>query len=302
MTIPAKTGSKASLKAATPVHGAPARPAARAAAPGKTANAPRPTRAPPERTSLKLPKVTREPKAAVLVAAELRRQIVNGQLKPGDKLHPENVLQGDFAVSRPTLREAMRLLESESLITIGRGKHGGARVTTVDLSSAARQVGVYLQIHGTTLADVWLARTIIEPPAAALLAASGNQAAWQALEANIAQAREAAQTDLIRYADLSAEFSLLITQHCGSNTIHLLASLIADIIRRQHEDITERTSNRESVNELRQESLRSREMAVALMRSGKADAVESFWRDHIAHMRDLVLSAYKGRVTIDVLN
>ena len=130
-------------------------------------------------------------KAAETVAAELRRQIVTGRLKPGDKLHPENVLQAEFDVSRPTLREALRLLESESLITISRGKHGGARVGTVDLASAARQVGVFLQIERVTLADVWLARTIIEPPAAALLAQSRNEAAFAELEANIAAARDA---------------------------------------------------------------------------------------------------------------
>ncbi|HSW18032.1 MAG TPA: GntR family transcriptional regulator, partial [Ramlibacter sp.] len=130
----------------------------------------------------------KRPKAAETVAAELRRQIVTGQLKPGDKLHPENVLQGAFAISRPTLREALRLLESESLITISRGKHGGARVSSVDLSAASRQVGVYLQLGGTTLQDVWLARTVIEPPAAALLAAQRNAEAFEELEANIAQA------------------------------------------------------------------------------------------------------------------
>ena len=192
------------------------------------------------------------PKAAERVAAELRRQIVTGRLQPGDKLHPENVLTTEFAISRPTLREALRLLESESLITISRGKHGGARVISADLGAAARQVGVFLQIAGTTLQDVWLARTIIEPPAAALLATQRNPAAVAELEANIAEARDAAQHDLIRYADLSAEFSLLMTRHCGSKTIHLFASLIYDIIRRQHEHVTERTLAKTSVDKLRQ--------------------------------------------------
>ena len=238
---------------------------------------------------------TKRPKAAELVAAELRHQIVTGRLKPGDKLHPENALQAEFAISRPTMREALRILESESLIAISRGKHGGARVTAVDLGCAASQVGVYLQIEGTTLQDLWLARTIIEPPAAGLLAAQRNPAALAELEANIAAAREAAQTDLIRYADLSAEFSMLITRHCGNKTIHLLASLIYDIIRRQHEDVTARTSSKASVGQLREESLRSRQMAVDLMRSGNPAAVESFWRAHLEHMRDLVLAAYKGQ-------
>ena len=250
------------------------------------------------------PAAAKRPKAAELVAAELRHQIVTGRLKPGDKLHPENTLQAEFAISRPTMREALRILESESLISISRGKHGGARVRVMDLTAAANQVGVYLQIEGTTLQDVWLARTIIEPPAAGLLAAQRNPAALAELEANIAAAREAAQTDLIRYADLSAEFSMLITRHCGNQTIHLLASLIYDIIRRQHEDVTARTSTKASVGKLREESLRSRQMAVDLMRSGNPAAVESFWRAHLEHMRDLVLAAYrdKGPLTIAVLH
>lgn len=244
----------------------------------------------------------KRPKAAEVVAAELRRQIVTGRLKPGDKLHPENVLTTEFEISRPTLREALRLLENESLITISRGKHGGARVSSIDLSAAARQVGVFLQIEGATLQDVWLARTVIEPPAAALLAARRDPVAFAALEANIEEAREAAQHDLIRYADLSAEFSLLITRHCGSKTIHLMASLIYDIIRRQHEHVTERTSSRSSVDQLRQQSIASRAKALALLRKGTPAAAERFWRAHLEHMRDLVMAAYKGPMTIDVLN
>ena len=246
--------------------------------------------------------IAKRPKAAEVVAAELRRQIVTGRLKPGDKLHPENVLTTEFEISRPTLREALRLLENESLITISRGKHGGARVSSVDLSAAARQVGVFLQLEGATLQDVWLARTVIEPPAAALLAARRDLVAFAALEANIEEAREAAQHDLIRYADLSAEFSLLITRHCGSKTIHLMASLIYDIIRRQHEHVTERTSSRSSVDQLRQQSIGSRVKTLALLRKGTPAAVERFWRAHLEHMRDLVMTAYKGPMTIDVLN
>ena len=244
----------------------------------------------------------RRPKAAELVAGELRHQIVSGQLKPGDKLHPENVLQEEFAISRPTLREALRLLESESLITISRGKHGGARVRSIDLGAAARQVGVYLQIEGATLQDVWLARTIIEPPAAGLLAERRNPTAFAELETNIAAAHEAAERDPIHYADLSADFSVLITKHCGSKTLHLLNALIHDIIRRQHKDVTARTLSKAGVGKLRQESIRSREKALELMRRGSSAAAESFWREHLERMRDLVLAAYKGPTTIDVLS
>lgn len=244
----------------------------------------------------------RRPKAAELIAAELRRQIVSGRLKPGDALHPESVLTEQFAISRPTLREALRLLEAESLITIARGPRGGARVTSVDLGALARQVGVYLQIEGTTLQDVWLARTIIEPPAAGLLARRRDPQALEALRLNLEAAAEAAHSDPIRYADLSAEFSMILTRHCGNHTLHLLSALIHNLIRRQHEDVTVRTLGKTHVEELRRGSIRTRETALELMRSGTPDAAESFWRAHLEQMRDLVLAAYKGSMTIDVLN
>ena len=257
---------------------------------------------PPPLRGAPAPVTVRRPKAGEAVAAELRRQIVTGRLKPGDKLQPESVLQSEFAISRPTMREALRLLESESLISISRGKHGGARVSSIDLGSVARQVGTFLQLEGTTLPDVWVARTVLEPPAAGLLAARRDPGVLAELAGNVEQARVAAGTDLIRYAELSAEFSMLITRHCGNKTLHLLASLIYDIIRRQHQHVTERTRDKASVDRLRQESLRTREQTIELMRKGKVVEVERFWRAHLEHMRDLVLAAYDGPMTIDVLN
>jgi len=252
-------------------------------------------------STIAIPRPVPRPKAAERVAAELRRQIVTGRLKPGDKLHPENVLQGEFSISRPTLREALRLLESESLITISRGQHGGARVTALDLGAAARQVGVFLQLRGTTLDDVWLARTIIEPPAAGLLAARRDTAAFDALEANLAEAREAARSDLIRYADLTAAFSRLIARHCGNRTLDLFASLIHDIIRRQHEDVTARTMADAKVDRMRQRGIASRAQALELMRRGTPDEAERYWRVYLLKMRDSVLAADPGSMTIDVL-
>src|SRR6266542_5242241 len=79
----------------------------------------------------------RAPKTAELVAAQLRRRIVKGELREGDALPPETVLMEQFGISRPTLREAFRVLEAESLITIRRGSRGGARIRTPSEEVAA---------------------------------------------------------------------------------------------------------------------------------------------------------------------
>ncbi|WP_338010625.1 FadR/GntR family transcriptional regulator [Gordonia sp. KTR9] len=84
--------------------------------------------------------VVRVPKAGELVAAQLRRQVVTGELKAGDPLPSETTLMERFGVSRPTLREAFRILESESIIVVLRGARGGARVLAPNESVAARHL------------------------------------------------------------------------------------------------------------------------------------------------------------------
>ena len=66
----------------------------------------------------------RSPKTAELVAGTLRRMVVDGQLKDGDFLPNEAELMAHFGVSRPTLREAVRVLESERLVEVRRGSRG----------------------------------------------------------------------------------------------------------------------------------------------------------------------------------
>jgi GntR family transcriptional regulator, transcriptional repressor for pyruvate dehydrogenase complex len=62
----------------------------------------------------------------------LKRQIHSGLLLPQEKLPAERQLSDDFGISRVTLREALRVLETDSYIVVKRGAHGGAFVTDED--------------------------------------------------------------------------------------------------------------------------------------------------------------------------
>src|SRR4029450_11176652 len=112
----------------------------------------------------------RVPKTAELVSAKIRNRIVRGELREGDALPPEPVLMQQFGVSRPTLREAFRILESEGLIEVRRGARGGARVRRPEDDVVARYAGLLLQYRGTTVSDVFDARARLEAPAARMLA------------------------------------------------------------------------------------------------------------------------------------
>ena len=90
----------------------------------------------------------RSPKTAELVAGTLRRMVVDGQLKEGDYLPNEAELMTHFGVSRPTLREAVRVLESERLVEVRRGSRTGARVRVPGPEIVARPAGLLLELSG----------------------------------------------------------------------------------------------------------------------------------------------------------
>ncbi len=244
----------------------------------------------------------RPPKEAARIAALLRREIVTGALRAGDKLLPERELVEQFGVSRPTMREAMRLLESESLIKISRGQHGGARVQSLDVRVTARQLGMFLQMEGTTLADVYQARSFIEPPAAGLIAERRPLAVIEHLGALIESAKEAYEAqDLKAIAQSAYSFSESLTDNAGNKTLSLMAKLLQDIVRRQTTDVTLRTHTHEGVRKMQWLSLRGRMKLVELIEAGEVEEAEKFWRLHLNSTAKVVLSSYRAQMPIDVL-
>ena len=104
------------------------------------------------------------------IADELRALIVGGELSEGDSLGHEPDLVERFGVSRPSLREALRILEAEGLITVVRGVLGGVVVHEPDERMTARAAALVLQARNVPLADVYDARSLIEPTAARVVA------------------------------------------------------------------------------------------------------------------------------------
>jgi DNA-binding FadR family transcriptional regulator len=100
-----------------------------------------------------------QPRLAEAIASELREQILNGVIAEG-ALPKQEELIAMFGVSAPPLREALRILEVEGLITVRRGKVGGAIVHRPDGGSMAHAIGMALQGEQVHLRD--LADTILE--------------------------------------------------------------------------------------------------------------------------------------------
>ena len=134
-------------------------------------------------------------KTGEIVANQIRKAILSGELKAGDKLPSEAQLMARFETSRPTIREALRILEFQSLIIIIRGAKGGAQVKKVDPQVLTQATALLLQARGATLGDVYQARALIEPPAARLAAETRSEAAAVALQAAAADLHRSATAE-----------------------------------------------------------------------------------------------------------
>jgi GntR family transcriptional regulator, transcriptional repressor for pyruvate dehydrogenase complex len=170
-------------------------------------------------------------KTAEVIAGRLRGRIVRGELSAGSRLPPEAELQQQFGVSRPTLREAFRILEAESLLSVRRGARGGAQVVTPDRSVAARHVGSLLQVSGTTIGEVYEARLAIEPTAARMLALRGGPDAVRSLRTHLllVGAMVAGGPSGDEWSRASARFHDLIVEQCGNKALAVAAGVLREI-------------------------------------------------------------------------
>src|SRR5215212_1841536 len=119
----------------------------------------------------------RVPKTSEIVANQIRSQIIRGELDEGDFLPPEGQLMESLGISRPTLREAFRILEAEGLISVVRGSRTGAKVHKPSAELVARYAGYVLEAQGTTIADLYQARLAIEPSVVRWLATDRDRRA-----------------------------------------------------------------------------------------------------------------------------
>lgn len=236
------------------------------------------------------------PTSGQLVAAAIRRQIVLGELADGDSLPNEAALLEMYGVSRPVLREALRILQSEALLSIRRGSKGGARVNAPNSAPIAQQAGYLLQHQHTTIADVFQARAIIEPPAVHLLAKERDPQVLKRLQQAIEDEEAARPHDK---ATAYGDFHTLVVELSGSRTLAMFAEIMAEITRR-HTQAVMRIADLERVNEDATVAHRVHHKLVKLVEKGDADAAEALWRSHLEETADVMLAGRAGQEIVDL--
>ncbi|GAB2693499.1 FadR/GntR family transcriptional regulator [Aliiglaciecola aliphaticivorans] len=162
-----------------------------------------------------------------LVEEALREKIMDGSLAPGDLLPVEHDLAEQLGVTRPTVREALRKLESSGLVVRGPRRRMMVSAPCPSISSTAMQQAIVL--HGITYRELWEANMMIEPVIAALAAKRITKEQLQKIEINL-QKTAATLDDPIEMVKAVIEFHDLVAEAAGNKAVLLVGEPISDFL------------------------------------------------------------------------
>jgi GntR family transcriptional repressor for pyruvate dehydrogenase complex len=245
-------------------------------------------------------RATRPREKPQLIADELRSLIVSGELSDGEWLGKEPDLVKRFAVSRPSLREALRILETEGLITVVRGLHGGVVVHQPDERMTARTAALVLRSRNVSLADVFEARSLLEPVAAREIASKRSRRAIVAELGALIDEQEEAIEDPEAFGVANAKFHERLVSLAGNQTFSIVAEMLNEIVARA---VTAVSSADDVAGSLttRKRGIRSQRRLVELLEAGDAATAEKHWRDHMGVVGKIMLGQEASTV-VDLLD
>lgn len=217
------------------------------------------------------------------IALELRRYLEREGLQPGDRIGTEQELAAEFGVSRPTLREGLRLLASSHLIRVGRGRAGGifvARTPNEGMSrNVSESISMMLATDTVSLAELLDARMFLEVPLAGLAAANATEATAGALQAAIDEAAPH-EPGTPPFNDADKRFHQILARAAGNELLLGFTDWILEVLQpRLIESIGPRVDGAQILRQHRdiQRAVRRRQVAGA----------EKAMRAHIAYLMEI---------------
>lgn len=167
--------------------------------------------------------VGRPKKTAMIVAQRLVTEIAERNLAPGTPLPPERDMLARYGVSRGSLREALRFLEMQGVITIRSGPGGGPVVNAPASKHLASVLAIHMQLEHTRFGDVLEARLLLEPVLAARAAERITPEGLAALKATNERMRELIG-DMRAFLAENERFHVQIAEASGNHVFALVIS------------------------------------------------------------------------------
>lgn len=227
-----------------------------------------------------------EPKRASRIATQLVELIALQKLAPGDKLPPERQLSELLEVSRPSLREALHILQAQGLVQI---KHGQGTFVQEPIVAQELRASVMTKTHG--LNELFDAREVLEVPASKWAAEKASKEDVRLLRATLNQIDTVTSIDPIDYdqlQSLDAKFHLTIVGIAGNRFINQTLNVLQDVMKMSMET-TLRLPGRSDI------SRREHNQILAAIESGDGDLASKLTFQHITGARATALADAKER-------
>jgi GntR family transcriptional regulator, transcriptional repressor for pyruvate dehydrogenase complex len=161
------------------------------------------------------------------IVRQVKQLIAEGRLKTGDRLPPERELAEKFVVSRTSVREALRALESLGLIEIRPGE--GTFVRQVSVDALVGPLALMMASQREAIGELFEARRVLEPAIAALAASRATPDEVQEMERILeSQAREVAagRTGLAEDAAFHTAIGAAARNHAITRIVHAIMDLL----------------------------------------------------------------------------
>jgi DNA-binding FadR family transcriptional regulator len=217
------------------------------------------------------------------IVEQLQHLILSGTLAPGTRLPSERAMMAEFQVSRPTVREALRVAESMGLISVRHGDPGGPKVLGTPSVGIARVFDSLLQSGCTSALELLEMRIMLDSSAAALASTQPKRRLANLLEV-LRQMQ--ATTELHSFAELDTNFHEAVIVASGNRLFHLVFQSLKEPIRSLIE-----SSLRSAPKQSRAETLQHHAAIVEAIQNGDARRAASAVRTHLGEFYLPVLPA-----------
>lgn len=171
----------------------------------------------------------RPQKTAMIIARRIVEDIRRGGYAVGDRLPAEKAMVEKYQIGRGTLREALRFLEFQGVISLKPGPSGGPKVEKPDAGILATGLLLLLQFDGSPFSTLVEARAGLEPVMARLAAERMDEDHLKSLSASVDQMRcNLGNRDI--FLQTNRDFHEIIASASGNSLFGFLIDAVIDIV------------------------------------------------------------------------
>ena len=232
------------------------------------------------------------------VAQELLARIAESDIEPGQTFGTEAELRKQFDVSRPTLREGIRILESQGVFEQRPGPGGGLILRRPSLDMLAHSLSVYLRFNDVPFVTVLKAREVIEPALAAEAAEQGTDDDFRAMAESI-ERMKAQGDDQAAFIAENRAFHGIVARASGNKVLETFWGTMSLLAHGEHHGLRYTFGNRQHViaaHERILDACRGRDSsAAALAMAEHVGELEHLVRDRYQHLLGRPMSVHNHR-------